>query len=201
MIGAISLAKVGLAASILFSTIAATTNSASSRTTNKRFMAFLLRRLSVAFTCRLWLRSSEILFVYRVVKITDHHLVPGLLPPLNQLRRIGIELVLWRIVEVRDAFQAAALRRGHFLLKNISQLPIEIPARHREQHLRCAVGVNQCVEKILAAKVHVRVKAVNVAVFFKGERRCDFVVRNAGRNFQTASNRASRDYALLNRMF
>src|SRR4051812_33818423 len=135
MITATSFAKVGLAASILFPTAAATVSSDASRMTNKRFIAFLLlERLLVALTCGLRLKSSEILFVYGVVKVTDHHLVPCLLPPPDELRRVGIELILRGVVEVRDAFKAAAFGRGDFLRENVSQLPVEIPTRDGEQN-------------------------------------------------------------------
>src|SRR5438128_617898 len=43
----------------------------------------------------------EVLAVQSIVEPADHHLFPGLRPPAHQLRRIRIEFVLGRIIEVR----------------------------------------------------------------------------------------------------
>src|SRR5687768_17598661 len=99
--------------------------------TNKRFIALLLVRLLAHPGSILWLRSSEVLFVKRVIEIAYHHLVPCLRTPFDQLRRIRIELVLRRVVVMRDTFKAAAFGRGHLFFEDISQLPVEIPSRHR----------------------------------------------------------------------
>src|SRR5438876_967365 len=78
-------------------------------------LSFSLFQLSATVAGSLRRSPSQILIVERVIKIPDHHLIPGLRPPFDQLRWIGIELVPARIVVVRDANQPAAFGRGHRL--------------------------------------------------------------------------------------
>src|SRR5215813_4736334 len=162
MIGATSLAKVTPAASYLFTTSAAAATSVTSRMTDKRFMAFLLkasstkphetsRRIFLSSRSFVWLRGgfclldtrtgslrlrlSQILFVERVIEVHDHHLFPCLRSPAHFFRRVGVELVVDRIVVMRDTNQLAALRRDDLFLEDISHLPAEVPSRHRQQNL------------------------------------------------------------------
>src|SRR5262249_49905666 len=148
--------KVTLAASFLFTINATAASRATNRIASKRFISSssdsstkphkTARRFfslcSFVWLCGgIWLlatrtgslrsRLSQILFVERVIEVPDHHLFPGLRPPAHFLRRVGVELIIERIVVMRDAHQLAALRRGDLFLEDISHLPAEVPARHR----------------------------------------------------------------------
>src|SRR5215467_4741881 len=68
----------------------------------------------------------QILRVQSVVEPPDHHLFPGLLTPSNLTARIGIELVVHRVVVMSGAFDFAALGSGDGLLQDIGGLPVEI---------------------------------------------------------------------------
>src|SRR5262245_25208157 len=205
MIGATSFVNVTLAASFLFAIIATAATSVMSRMMNMRFMVFLRVGSHECFSLpattagSLWLRLPQILFIERVIEIADHHLFPGLRSPAHLFRRVGVELVIERIVEVRDDRQLAPLRRGDFFLEDISHLPVEVPARHREQNFGLTVGVDQRVFEILAADVHVRMETVDMTVFLENELRFGFVIGVAWRDRQVILRSARRDDALLNR--
>src|SRR6266542_247398 len=72
---------------------------------------------------------SEILGIHRVVEPSDHHLFPGLGTPAHFFGWIGIELVPFGVVVVRDAFNAAALWCGNRFLHKVNELPVEIIPR------------------------------------------------------------------------
>src|SRR5262245_50004265 len=62
--------------------------------------SILIALLLAAGTGSLRLRLSQILFVERVIEIADHHLFPGLRPPANFFRRVGVEIVVERDVVI-----------------------------------------------------------------------------------------------------
>src|SRR5207253_2256663 len=86
---------------------------------NKRFMVsslFLLR----AVASQLRRSLPQILFVNCVVEVPDHHLIPGLISPMDGDSRIRVEFILGRIIVMRDHFQSAALGRGDRLFEKMS---------------------------------------------------------------------------------
>src|ERR1041385_8101413 len=172
MIGATSLAKVGAALSAAFVLlrldVKPTTIKVALRTPRSRFIRILLfafgydhPRVAVNLSAgplfiRCGLRThAKVLLIACVIKITDHHLFPGLWSPADKLCRIGIELVSLGIVVMRDALQATALRRCDRLFEEVSQLPTEVITWHEQQDLRRTVRIDQLVLKILAAEMHV----------------------------------------------
>src|SRR5206468_11062115 len=82
------------------------------------------------------------------------HLLPILQAPKYQLRRIGIPLVVGRIVEMRDADDACSFRNLYRLYKINTDLPVEIPLG-LEDRFHFSIGVNQTNFIVLAAQVHV----------------------------------------------
>src|SRR5262245_26386293 len=83
---------------------------------------------------------------------TNHHLFPRLVAPPHGFGRIGVVLVVCRIVEVGNALDPGALRDCNGIFEYVISLPTEIVARHREQDLRSAIWKYSFVLKVLAAK-------------------------------------------------
>src|SRR5215510_16358983 len=93
---------------------------------------------------------------------TNHHLFPRLVPPPHGFGRIGVVLVVRRIVEMGDTLDAGALRDRNRIFEYVIGLPAEIVARHREQDPRSAIWKHSFVLKVLSAKMHVRHEAIEL---------------------------------------
>src|SRR5262249_37750812 len=106
----------------------------------------------------------HLVIVSIVVDPPDHHLLPRLVAPGHPLRGVRVVRVPRRVVVVRHAVQPRPLRQRHRLLGPVDALPVEVPARHRQQRLLPAVGVVRLVAEVLAAQVHVRHEADDVDV-------------------------------------
>src|SRR5262249_34927404 len=104
-----------------------------------------------------------------------------------------------RVVVMRYAIKPAALRSRDRLLEEVSELPAEVPARHRQQHARTSVGIDQRVPEVLPSKMHMRMQAFDMAVLFEGKTRAGFVVGLAGRYRQLMRDSSGGDYSLFNR--
>src|SRR5207302_5972070 len=61
------------------------------------------------------------------------HLVPVLKPPANLLRRIRIEPVGRRVVEMRNADEARPFRQIDRLREHVPELPVEVPLRFEQR--------------------------------------------------------------------
>src|SRR5262249_9691232 len=85
-----------------------------------------------------------------VIDEADHHFLPGLIPPADYLRRVGVVEVLLRVVEVGGTLDARA--RGQFQrrLEAVVALPVEVVTRHSQRYLRLAVRVDDVVLEVLA---------------------------------------------------
>src|SRR5262249_7826953 len=95
----------------------------------------------------------------------------------------------------------ASLRRDDLLLEDVGHLPAEVPARHGQQHFRRSVRIDEGVFEILAAHMHVRMQAVDVAVFFESELGRYFIVGVAWWNRKITLRRPRGDDALFDRVF
>src|SRR5262245_39525273 len=127
----------------------------------------------------------------------DHHFLEGLIAPLHGLRRIGVELVVRRVVVVRDDFDLGPLRQQLRLLEHVADLPVEVVLRHREQRLRRAVGIVRDIDHVLAAHVHVRRHRRQERVLLDFRRRLHFVVVRVRRNREAeVDDIAARDHPL-----
>src|SRR2546425_8417401 len=102
---------------------------------------------------RRW-NDLQLLIVQRESNKPDHHLFPGLGAPSNRLCRIRIPFVLTRIIKVSYAFEAASFWGGYRLFEFVARLPVEAVSRHRQDHLRSSVRINQPIFKIFSAKMH-----------------------------------------------
>src|SRR5689334_20128003 len=90
---------------------------------------------------------------YRIEEARVLHLFPCLVAPPYVLGRVGIVLVRWRIVVPGggDNFRAG----GHVerLVEEVVRLPVEVVARHVEDHLGRSVGLDELVLPLGAAQV------------------------------------------------
>src|SRR5262249_19880132 len=131
----------------------------------------------------------------------DHHLVPGLIAPVDLFRRIRVEFIVRGIVVVRDDLEAASFGRRYRVLEEVSQLPPEVEAGHAKQDARFAIRINQRVEKIFPSQMHVRVQTFDVTVLLEGKAGGRFIIRVAWRDDKRMSSGPGGNYSLLNRRF
>src|SRR5262249_5451476 len=87
--------------------------------------------------------------VERVAHPADHHLFPRLIAPTHFLLRIGIELVLLGVVEVRDAVYARSLWHGERLFQRVVGLPGKVVFGDRKNYLRRSIGCRESKFEVL----------------------------------------------------
>ena len=135
------------------------------------------------------------------IEEADHHLVPALVAPEDIFRRIGIEGVVGRVVEVRGAIDAGTFGQRDRLAQFVPKLPGGPVVGNLQERASLAAGVHDAVLEILAAAVHVRMQAVQCDVVAQFERRIHPMVGVAGRNFELAVGRGHGEDALGGRLF
>ncbi len=120
------------------------------------------------------------------IEEADHHFVPALLAPDYGFGGVGIFGIVGGIVEVRGAFDLGALGQVERRVEVVPELPAPIVFRDAEKRFGAAVGIDDAIFEIFAARVHVRMQAGQFYVGEHVERGIDFVVRIARRNFECA---------------
>ena len=135
------------------------------------------------------------------VEEADHHFVPALLAPDDGFGGVGIFGIVGGVVEVRGAFDLGALGQIERRVEVVPELPAPIVFGDAQQRFGAAVGIDDAVFEIFAARVHVRMQAGELYVGEDVESGVDFVIRIAGRNFECAVDGGKRKDAFLRRLF
>src|SRR2546425_4256388 len=73
--------------------------------------------------------------IHHYIEPPDHHLIVSWITPANVFLRIGVVLVLNRVVEVRRHDQLRAFRNRYRLFQPIDRLPVEAEFRNPKQSL------------------------------------------------------------------
>src|SRR5262245_11031675 len=108
-------------------------NTATANAVRFIFFSFGKRRRSISRAVVHRGFASQMLAVHRVVDPAYHHVVVGRLAESNRLLRIGVVLVLVRVVEVAGDHDPRSLRKRDRLLQVVDRLPREAVIRHLEQ--------------------------------------------------------------------
>ena len=135
------------------------------------------------------------------IEEADHHFLPALVAPVDIFRRIRIEGVVGRVVEVGGAFDAGAFGQRDRLAQFVPELPGGAVVRNLQERAGLAAGVDDAVLEILAAAVHVRMQAVECDGVTQFKRRVHLMIGGAGRNFELAVGGGDREHALRGRLF
>src|SRR5947199_254760 len=112
----------------------------------------------------------------------DHHFFPGLISPKNHLGRVGVIQVLGGIIEVGGAMNLRPLGDGPRLDEPVRTLPVKVVTRNPKKRLGLAVRIDDFVAEILAAQMHVRHEADDLAILLERPLRLHLVVIVPGRN-------------------
>src|SRR5437588_446049 len=78
-----------------------------------------------------------------VLEEADHHLIPVLLAPDDELAGVGIVGVAGGVIVAGDVLDGTALGDADRLGQVVIGLPVEIVARYRQQDLAAAIGADQ----------------------------------------------------------
>src|SRR6185503_10256141 len=117
------------------------------------------------------------------------HLIPVLRTPHDLLRRIRIEAVRGRVVEVAHQLQFRTLRHGDRLGELIAHLPFEVPValQHRRRLTR---GADDAQLEVSAAEMHVRLRVDQARVLAEGDLADNFRLTLAGWNREVQRRRS-----------
>ena len=136
----------------------------------------------------------------RQVDESGEHFLPGLIAPIDVLRRVGIERIVRRIVVPRHAFQHRPFGQHLRLLQIIRKLPVEVVARYAEQRFRLPVRVGCPVLESLAPHVHVRKHGEQRGIVMQRDLGKHCLVRRARRNVKVSVGDQAVHHTLLRRL-
>src|SRR4029453_3899989 len=111
-----------------------------------------------------------------------HHFFAAGLAPAQDFGRIGIEGIVFGIVEVSGDNQLGTFGKQQWFFQEVDLLPAEIVVRHVKQEFAAAVGKERFSAHALAAEVHVRGVGERENVFGECGAGGDSVVVVIGRN-------------------
>src|SRR5262245_8598044 len=128
--------------------------------------------------------SVKVLVVESELDEANHHLIPGLRSPAHGFGGVGIGAVVWRVVEVGDAVEAAAGGSFEWDSELVPVLPAKVVTRHREDRGGSPAGNGEGAEEVLASDMHVRHQAGEVRIGIEAISGTDLVVRISRGDFE-----------------
>src|ERR1700751_4401667 len=70
------------------------------------------------------------------VEEANHHLVPALLPPDHSLCGVWILRIVWRVIEMRCAFNSRPRGQHNWFVEVVPKLPVPVVLRHAQNRPR-----------------------------------------------------------------
>src|SRR3989442_3325501 len=121
------------------------------------------------------LTAATVLAVHQEPHIGCSHFLPTLVSVVHPLTRIGVVLVVGRIVVSKLDVDPRSL--GYLQRRSISELPVEIVMRNVEDNLFSTVRINQFVLNILGTHMRVWTEPHKLQVLQKSDIRwrCEIV--------------------------